>query len=98
MDEVLKFANFRRFWNFELVVTRVAVRWQHVVRTLILTRSRNWIQQLAMEALVLRSKSHGADPRRRFSFALLLAPLSPSWSRVRAAEASCVAWSFRPNS
>lgn len=26
-------------------------------------RSRNWIQQLAMEALVLRNKSDGAEPR-----------------------------------
>lgn len=31
--------------------------------TFIFTRSRSWIQQLAMEAPVLRSKSEGAEPR-----------------------------------
>ena len=33
-------------------------------KTFILTRSRNWIQQLAMQAPVLRNKSDGAEPRR----------------------------------
>lgn len=35
--------------------------------TFILIRSRNWIQQLAMEAPVLRSISEGAEPRLRLA-------------------------------
>lgn len=62
--------------------------------TFILTRSRNWIQQLAMEAPVLRSKSDGAELRRT--------PMSNSAQSEEpgTSRATVDSWpeSFRPSS
>ena len=61
--------------------------------TFILIRSRNWIQQLAIEAPVLRNKSEGAEPR-----------LSPTSNFVHSGETGMIrptgSWpeSLRPSS